>query len=389
MNKNKAYNLLQPQKKKLLFFISEDWYFWSHRLPLAKAARDSGWDAALTTRISNLKKDILRENIKIFQLNKFKRRIQSPLKELNSLHELLIVYRKFRPDIVHHVALKPAIYGTIAARLTGVDSIVNAFAGLGFLFTSEDKNILFFQQVALLLLKFLFKSRKVRLILQNTDDVHLMLSHDVVRKDQLVLIPGSGVDALSFKPCPEPSGLPVVLLPSRMLWDKGVKEFVQAANLLNSNGRIARFVLVGAPDQENPASIPTDLIKKWESNGDIEWWGYRSDMSEVYAKSHIVCLPSYREGLPKVLLEAAATGRPIITTNTQGCKEVVCQGVNGFLVPVRDTEALVDALRTLLSNPKLRSSMGMRGREIVMKEFSEEKIVGKTMELYKALVNKR
>jgi len=354
---------------------------------LAKAARDSGWDAALTTRISNLKKDILRENIKIFQLKKFKRRIQSPLKELNSLLELLTIYRKFRPDIVHHVAFKPVIYGTIAARLTGVDSIVNAFAGLGFLFTSENKNMVFFQRVTLLLLKFLFKSKKVRLILQNTDDLHLMLSHDVVRKDQLVLIPGSGVDTQSFKPCPEPLGLPVVLLPSRMLWDKGVKEFVQAANLLNFDDRIARFVLVGAPDQENPASISTDLIKKWESDGVIEWWGYRSDMSEVYAKSHIVCLPSYREGLPKVLLEAASTGRPIITTNTQGCKDAVCQGVNGFLVPVRDAEALVDALRTLLSDPELRSSMGMRGRELVMKEFSQEKIVRKTMELYNSLVN--
>ena len=381
--------MLQPQKKKLLFFISEDWYFWSHRLPLAKAARDSGWDVALTTRISNLKEDILKENIKIFKLKKFKRRIQSPLKELKSLLELLTVYWKLRPDIVHHVALKPVIYGTIAARLTGVDSIVNALAGLGFLFTSENKNILFFQRVVLLLLKFLFKSRKVRLILQNTDDLHLMLSHGVVRKDQLVLIPGSGVDTQSFKLCPESPGLPVVLLPSRMLWDKGIKEFVQAARLLNSDDRIARFVLVGAPDQENPASIPSDLIKKWESDGDIEWWGYQSDMPKVFAKSHIVCLPSYREGLPKVLLEAAATCRPIITTNTQGCKEVVFQGVNGFLVPVRDTEALVDALRTLLSDPELRSSMGIKGRNIVLKEFSEEKIVQKTMELYNALVNER
>ena len=168
------------------------------------------------------------------------------------------------------MALKPVIYGTIVARLTGVDSIVNALAGLGFLFTSENKNILFIQRIALLFLKFLFKSRKVRLILQNIDDLHLMLSHDVVRRNQLVLIPGSGVDTQSFKPCPEPSGLPVVLLPSRMLWDKGVKEFVQAANLLNSDDQLARFVLVGAPDQENPASIPSDLIKKWESDGNIE-----------------------------------------------------------------------------------------------------------------------
>jgi glycosyltransferase involved in cell wall biosynthesis len=380
---------LKAHRKKLLFFISEDWYFWSHRLSIAKAVRDSGWDVAITTRISNLKEDILKENIKIFKLKQFKRRIQSPLKEFKSLLELLIIYRTFRPNIVHHVALKPVIYGTIAARLAGVDSIVNALAGLGFLFTSEGKNILFFKRAVLLLLRFLFNSRKVQLIIQNTDDLNLMLSHNVVRKEQIVLIPGSGVDTQTFKPCPELSGLPVVLLPSRMLWDKGVKEFVQAANLLNSDGRMARFVLVGAPDQENPASITSDLIKKWESDGVIEWWGYRSDMTEVYSKSHIVCLPSYREGLPKVLLEAAATCRPIITTNTQGCKDVVCHGVNGFLVPVRNTEALVGALRTLLNNPTLRSSMGMRGRELVKNKFSQEKIVDKTIELYNTLVNQR
>lgn len=378
---------MQSQKRKLLFFISEDWYFWSHRLPLATSARDLGWDVALTTRISSLKEDILNENIKIFRLKKFKRRIQSPFKELKSLIELIIIYWKFQPDIVHQVALKPVIYGTIAARLTGVDYIVNALAGLGFLFASENKKILFLQRSALLLLRILFKSKKVRLIIQNTDDLHLMLLHNVVRKDQLILIPGSGVDTRSFKPGPELSGLPVVLLPSRMLWDKGVKEFVEAANILNADDRIARFVLVGAPDQENPASIPSDLIKKWEFDGVIEWWGYRSDMTEVYAKSHIVCLPSYREGLPKVLLEAAATCRPIITTNTQGCKDVVCQGVNGFLVPVRNTEALVDALHTLLSDPILRSSMGLRGRELVKKKFSQEKIVQQTMELYSTLVN--
>ena len=376
------------KKRKLLYFISEDWYFWSHRLPLAKAARDSGLDVSITTRVSNFKESIYKEHLNLIPLKKFKRRIQSPLKELQSILELLIIYWKVRPDIAHHVALKPIIYGTIAARLTGVDSIINALAGLGFLFTAENKNVSFFQRIALLLLRFLFNSRKVRLILQNTDDMHLMLSHDVVGKDQVVLIKGSGVNTQSFIPCSEPLGLPVVLLPSRMLWDKGVGEFVKAARLLNSDDRIARFVLVGAPDPENPASIPVTLLNKWKADGDIEWWGHRSDMPEVLAQSHIVCLPSYREGLPKVLLEASATGRPIVTTNTTGCKEVVRQGVNGLLVPPRNTDALINALRTLLDNPKLRVSMGKRGREIVIKEFSEEKIVCETNILYYSMLSK-
>ena len=381
--------MLLSKKGKLLFFISEDWYFWSHRLPIARAARDSAWKVSIATRISSLKDNILKENIELFPLKKFKRRIQSPLKELLSFIEVLTLYRNVRPNIVHHVALKPAIYGTIAALLTGVEGIVNAFPGMGFLFTSKNKDVLLFQQMAILLLRFLFKSKKIKLILQNKDDLHLMLLYNVVQQDQIVLIPGSGVDTQLFKPYSESPGLPVVLLPSRMLWDKGIKEFVQAARLLNSDYQIARFVLVGSPDPENPASIPSDLIKKWESDGDIEWWGYQSDMPKIYTRSHIVCLPSYREGLPKVLLEAAATCRPIITTNTQGCKEVVCQGLNGFLVPARDTDALVAALRKLLSDSELRYSMGMKGRDIVLKEFSEEKIVRQTLDLYNNLANER
>jgi len=380
---------LTNKKRKILYFISEDWYFWSHRLPLAKAARDSGWNVSITTRVSNFKENICKEHLNLIPLAKFRRRVQSPLKEINSFLELLKIYRKVQPNIAHHVAFKPVLYGTIAARLTGVDSTVNALAGLGFLFTSENKNISFPQRVILLLLRLLFNTKKVRLILQNTDDMYLMLSHNVVRKDQVVLIKGSGVDPQLFVPHSELPGLPIVLLPSRMLWDKGVKEFVQAARLLNSDDRIARFVLIGAPDPENPASIPVSLLNKWQVNGDIEWWGQRFDMPEVLAQVHIVCLPSYREGLPKALLEAGASGRPIVTTNTTGCKEVVHQGVNGILVPPRDTEALVNALKTLLDDPKLRVSMGMKGREIVLKEYSEEKIVRETISLYSTMLSKK
>jgi glycosyltransferase involved in cell wall biosynthesis len=302
---------------------------------------------------------------------------------LLSFFEILTLYRKIKPDIVHQVALKPVIVGTLAARIARIDRIINAFAGLGFLFTTKSKLKAIFKKLAFFTLKVILDTPRVRLILQNTEDLKLMLSEEIISKGQAVIIRGSGVNLTVFHPGREPCSPPLVVLASRMLWDKGVGEFVQAAKLINSNGRKAKFVLVGGPDADNPASISIRQLEDWHSDGIVEWWGQRDDMPSIFARSDIVCLPSYREGLPKVLLEAGASAKPVVTTDTIGCREVIQNGVNGLIVAPRNPHELANAIKKLLDDADLRKAMGARGREIVENEFSEEKIVEKTLRLYR------
>jgi glycosyltransferase involved in cell wall biosynthesis len=375
-------------KPKLMFFISEDWYFWSHRLPIAIAARDTGWEVYLVTRVSTFKERIQKENIHLIPLTKFRRRLQSPVKELLSFYEILKIYQKIKPDIIHQVAFKPVILGTVAARIAGIRRIIDAFAGMGFLFTSENKKKAIFKRLVFFFLRRIFDTERVYLIFQNAEDLNLMISERIISQDQAEIIKGSGVNLKAFHKSNEPPEPPIVLLPSRMLWDKGVGEFVQAAKIINSNGLRARFVLVGAPDPENPASIPTQKLKEWHTSKIVEWWGQQDDMPTIYDRAHIVCLPSYREGLPKVLLEAGASGKPVVTANTTGCRDIIKDGKNGFLVEPLNPDELANAIKKLLDDAELRKTMGMRAMQIVEEEFSEEKIVNHTLSLYHKILKR-
>jgi glycosyltransferase involved in cell wall biosynthesis len=215
----------------------------------------------------------------------------------------------------------------------------------------------------------------------------LFIRKQFINEGRLRVIRGSGVDPAFFSLTPEPPGIPVVTLASRMLWDKGIKEFVEAARQLKGRGIFARFVLVGDTDAHNPSAIPKEQLTAWHTEGVIEWWGHREDMPKVFSDSHIICLPSfYGEGVPKVLIEAAACGRPIVTTNTPGCREIVKNEENGLLIPVRNTFELADAIQRLIVNPELRQKMGARGREIVLCEFALEKVVSETMAVYDELL---
>ncbi|OPY07490.1 MAG: N,N'-diacetylbacillosaminyl-diphospho-undecaprenol alpha-1,3-N-acetylgalactosaminyltransferase [Syntrophaceae bacterium PtaB.Bin095] len=314
------------------------------------------------------------------------RKGMNPASELAVLARLVALYRKEKPDIVHQVAMKPVLYGSLAARLSGVSRVVNALAGLGYIFTSDQPKARFLRPVIGSAFRGLLNSRRSRLILQNQDDRAKFIRKRFISEKRIRLIRGSGVDTAVFVPTPEPPGVPVVILPSRMLWDKGVREFVDAAGQLKKRGISARFVLVGDADPHNPSAIPTEQLTAWHAEGAVEWWGRRDDMPAVFEQSHIVCLPSYREGLPKVLLEAASCGRPIVTTDTPGCRDVVRQGENGLLVPVRGTAELADALQLLIEQPELRKKMGCKGREIVVSEFALEKVVAKTMNIYRELL---
>lgn len=305
-----------------------------------------------------------------------------------SLIELINIYRLERPDIVHHVSMKPVLYGSLAARIAHVPAVVNAFAGMGYMFTSNNWKTKLFRPVIMYAFRWLFNRYNSRVILQNPDDKKILINAKVLQSAQINLIRGSGVNIHEYFPVPESSAIPTVVLASRMLWDKGIGEFVTAAQLLKEQGIQARFVLVGKSDPDNPTSILIEQLKMWHQNGVVEWWGYRDDMPQIFAQAHIVCLPSYYgEGVPKVLIEASACGRPIVTTDAPGCREVVRQEENGILVPVRNSKALAEALKRLIKDASLRKRMGAHGREIAIKEFSVEKVVHETMLVYKELLS--
>lgn len=364
-------------RPKLLFFVSEDWYFCSHRLPLAVAASEAGFDVGVVTRVRAHEQRILAAGLRVIPFE-MSRRGMHVLEERRVLARLTEIYRRERPDLVHQVAMKPVIYGSLAARRAGVGSVVNALAGMGWLFTSERLTARLIKPFVSLAIRSLLRTTHV--IVQNPDDAALM---NGLGLKYVHLIPGSGVDTDLFAPVPEPSGTPLVILPARMLRDKGVDEFVAAAKRLKERRIDARFALVGAPDFENPAAVPAEQLAAWRDTGVIEWWGQRDDMAQVYAHAHIVCLPSYREGLPKVLLEAAASGRPIVTSDAPGCREIVRHEDNGLLVAPRDVAALTEALARLIGDPVARRRMGERGRQRVLEEFSLATVIAETLALYR------
>jgi len=374
-------------KKKLLFFVTEDWYFCSHRLPLALAARDAGYDVTVVTRVNHHDGEIKRAGLNLIPLQLSRRSI-NPFSELRVIVRLASIYRSERPDIVHHVALKPVLYGSIASRLAGVSHIVNAMAGLGIIFSSKTIKARIVQPFFLMFFKLLLNSSGSRVILQNADDAELLSNSGVLSKKRISLIRGSGVDTLEYIAKDEPVGEPVVILASRLLWDKGVGEFVDAARLLKKKGVLARFILIGEGDVENPGSISDEQLRAWHDEGVIEWWGKKDNMSEIFAQSHIVCLPSfYGEGVPKVLIEAAACERPIVTTDAPGCRDIVHDGVNGILVPLRDASVVAEALKKLIESPELRKEMGKKGRELVEQEFSLRQVNHETLALYEELLS--
>lgn len=373
---------------KIIFFVTEDWYFCSHRLPIATAARDAGFDVIVATRVNAHAGCIKKEGFRLIPL-KIRRKSKNPIRELAALLEIIKIYRRERPELVHHVALKPVLYGALAARITGVPVAINALAGLGYVFSSNEpraKLLKFFIRTAF---RILLNRQNNVVLLQNPDDQRMLIESDTIFKEHTALIRGSGVDTLRFNQSQESEQRPImVVLVARMLRDKGVLEFVEACSHLKRHGTRLRAILVGTPDQDNPTSIPHSQLKTWQDEGLVEWWGQMENIPDVWAQSHIAVLPSsYGEGVPMSLIEAAACGRPIITTDMPGCREIVQHEKNGLLVPVRDPRALADAIRLLIENPDLRVKMGQAGRKLVEEEFAEPIVVGQTMKLYQSMLS--
>lgn len=368
----------------LLFVVTEDWYFCSHRLALARAARAAGWRVVVATRVNRHADDILDAGLELRPLS-MRRRGMSPTGELRTLLELAALYRRERPTVVHHVALKPVLYGSLAAFVAGVPAVVNAIAGLGFVFASRSFKARALRPLVRAGYRLAFAGRGTRVVVQNEEDEATVRKLGV-NSERIALIRGSGVDLDRFAPGPEPDGPVVVTMVSRMLRDKGVFELVEAARRLSRSHPSLRVRLVGPPDPENPASIDTETLEALSREGIIEWCPGTNDVPRVWAHSHVAVLPSYREGLPKALLEAAACGRPMVSTDVPGCRDVVRHERTGLLVPPRDAPALACAIARLADDPDLRARLGRGAREHV-RDFAEALIVGQTLELYSQLVD--
>jgi len=309
----------------------------------------------------------------------------NPIREFLAVLGVTRLYRREKPDLVHHFTLKCALYGSLAARCTGIKAVMNAVTGVGYVYLSQDFKARLLRPLVNLVCRIGFRGTHV--VFENPDNRQMFIHHRIVSEDDSHVIRGAGVETTRFAPSPESSGVPIVLLAGRMLWDKGVGEFVEAARRLKHDGLQVRFVLAGGCDPENPGAVPRESLEEWTRTGAVEWWGQREDMPMVFSQAHVVCLPSYYgEGVPTVLMEAAASGRAIVTTDMPGCREVVRHGENGLLVPPRNPEALAEAIATLLKDPALRARMGARGREIAVQQFCEERVVRETLELYRQLL---
>lgn len=377
------------RRPRLLFVVTEDWYFVSHRLPHAAAAIEAGFEVAVATRIGRHERLIRDSGLSLFPVS-FNRSGIGPIEEMRTLAQLLRIYRRYAPDIVHQVALKPVVYGSIVARLAGVKGVVNALGGLGYVFSSQGRRARLLRNVARPALKLALRGGNKRLIVQNEDDRRRIVEGRLADASSVRLIRGAGVDPQGYGRSDAASQPPLVVLPARLLREKGVGEFVAAARLLKARGVGARFALVGQPDTMNPASVMQQEVDDWVAEGAVEAWGWRDDMPAVLAQTQIACLPTYYgEGLPKSLLEAAASGCALVATDIPGCREIVRHEETGLLVPSRDPEALADALQRLIANPELRLTYGDAARRLVESDFSMRRVVGETLDIYAELQDRR
>jgi len=370
---------------KLLFFVSVDWFFCSHFLARARAARDAGFEVVVLTNVTRHRERIEAAGLGVIHID-FDRRSLNPVAALSALWRVWKVLRQEQPDIIHQVALKPILMGSLAARFVKQTHIVNAVVGGGYLATSETHLARLVRALLNLALRMLLNPIGSRVIFENPDDLASFVQDRCVRRTEAILIKGAGVDLADYQTGDVLAEIPLILLPARLLWDKGVGEFVGAARKLKAQGVAARFVVVGGADKGNRAAIDDETLATWRDEGAVEFWGYRADMPQVLAQASIVCLPSYREGLPKALLEAMAAALPCVTTDVPGCREAVRDGYNGYLVPARDVDALAQALASLIRNRTSRQEMGWRGRLRAEEEFSAAIINRETLAIYEDLL---
>jgi glycosyltransferase involved in cell wall biosynthesis len=374
---------MQDVPPRLLYVVSEDWYFLAHRLPMARAARDAGYEVHVATRVVDGASAIKAEGFKLHPIP-FRRGRVALFSALNTVCTLRRLHHDITPTIAHHVALQVIILGSLASlgRLTPV---VNAFTGFGFIFTSETMKAWLLRPVIVRLLRLVCMRKKAVSLVENPDDRDALLSLGIT-SDHISIIPGSGVDIGRFQPMVEPAGTPTVAFVGRLLADKGIRALVAAVRLLNSRAHTVNLVIAGDMDPANPTTIRGSELEDWARDPNIRWAGHVKDIVEIWAQAHIAVLPSRREGLPMALVEAAACGRPMIATDVPGCREVVRPGETGLLVPFNDPTSLADAIRELADAPSLRQRYGAAASRLAVEKFSAKAIGDQTVQLYKDLI---
>ena len=371
---------------RLVLFANTEWYLWNFRRSLAVALRDAGHDVLLLSPDGPYGEKLRALGLR-WQALPMDRRSLNPLREAALLWHLVRLFRRERPALVHGFTIKSAVYGSLAARLAGVPARVNAVAGMGYVFISDSLQARVLRPIVRALLKLALGGRNARLILQNPDDVALFECAGLVDAAHVRLIPGSGVDCMRFAPDPArvPGERMRVLLPARLLWDKGLAEYVHAARVLHAEGRPIDFLLAGDPDPGNPAAVPEADVREWVGQGLVQWLGHVDDMPTLLRDVDVVALPSYREGLPKGLIEAAASGCALVTTDVPGCREVVTHEMDGLLVPMQDGNALARAIARLHEDPALRTRLSEAGRRKALERFDERIVVRDTLAVYREL----
>ncbi len=376
---------------KVVLFANTDWYLYNFRRSLAISLQGKGYDVLLLSPDGPFGEKLRALGFR-WESAPMDRRSLHPLREVLLLWFLWRLFRRERPTLVHSFTIKCAVYGSLAARLAGVPARINAIAGMGYVFTSNERKARTLRPIVRALLKVALRGKGARLVLQNPDDVTLFEDAGLTDTSHVRLIRGSGVDCSRFRASPPrarecTASRPArVLLPARLLWDKGIAEFVAAARQLRAEGRCVTFILAGMPDQGNPAAVPELIIRAWVDEGVIEWLGHVDDMPALYATADIVALPSYREGLPKCLIEGAACGLPLVATDVPGCREVISDGEDGLLVPVRDSVALAAAIARLIDAPELSARLGAAARTKAVSEFDERLIIERTTAVYRELL---
>jgi len=369
----------EKEQQTIVLFANTTWYLYNFRLQLAKDLRDRGYSVVLASPYDEYVEKVEAEG---FQWERFEisRRGMNPWKELNSIRHIFSEYRRIKPNLVCQFTLKSVIYGSIAARLSGVPAVLNAVTGLGYLYSNYSVSAWFQRVVMLGMSHYALRHPNSLTLFQNEEDQQEFINRGVIDKSNTDVIPGSGVDPKLYKIVPEQEEFTEmkvtrVLMVSRMLWDKGVGEIIEAAKILREEGAPIRIILAGAVDEGNPRSVPAAELQAWEEEGLIEWLGFVDNIPDLLQQSDLVILPSkYREGVPRSLIEAAAAGKPIITTNVPGCTDIVQDGYNGVIIQPGDAKALAEAIRELAADRMLQVQMGAAGQEVVRSTFSVESV---------------
>lgn len=375
-------------KKKLMFVVHLDWAFMSHRLPIALEAMRQGYEVHIAACITDRKEAMENLGLLVHPIS-MHRSSANPISILFTFFQILSIIREVKPAIVHLVTIKPVLLGGIAARIAGVPAVVAAVPGLGSAFI--DKGFLSRKRRAIILMMYriAFGHQNLKVVFQNKNDRDELIEGADLKYHQVEMIRGSGVDLDVFKVTPLPSGIPIVVLAARLIGDKGVREFIEASRWLQKSGAAIRCCLVGTPDYENPSSLTDKELQACQAEGIVELWGLHADMAKVLQEASIVVLPSYREGVPKILLEAAAAGRAVITTDVPGCRDAIEPNVSGILVPVKNAEALALAIRALSTDRVRCLEMGLSGRVLAEKEFDVKQVVSKHIEIYASLMGEQ